>query len=99
MCQWDYPADSDGIPPLCLPDTGEHPIHFHGRTFWVLATSDFPEAEQLFAGNYVRRDVISVPAEGWAKIRFVADNPGTWVVHCHIGPWRDAERLLRKGAA
>jgi laccase len=32
----------------------------------------------------VLRDVISVPAEGWAKIRFVADNPGVWLLHCHM---------------
>ena len=22
---------------------------------------------------------------GWTKIRFVADNPGLWMLHCHIG--------------
>ena len=68
-------------------DGGEHPIHFHGHAFWVIATSVFEEAENLFSHNWVRRDVVSVPAQGWAKIRFVADNPGVWVTHCHIGEW------------
>ena len=22
---------------------------------------------------------------GWVKIRFIADNPGLWLLHCHIG--------------
>ena len=73
-------------------DEGEHPFHLHGYTFWIIATSDFPQAEQLFAGNYLQRDVVSVPALGWAKIRFVANNPGAWFFHCHID-WHMAAGL------
>ena len=86
----------DGLRPFVLPharvvevhianyDNGEHPFHLHGHNFWVVATSVLPEAETLFAPNYVRRDVVSLPPNGWAKIRFVADNPGVWLFHCHI---------------
>ena len=86
----------DGLNPFLLPharvvqvlisnvDTGEHPFHLHGHNFWIVSTSAFPEAESLFAPHYVRRDVVSVPPNGWAKIRFVADNPGVWLLHCHI---------------
>jgi len=31
-----------------------------------------------------RRDSISLPQGGWLAIRFVADNPGAWLLHCHI---------------
>ena len=65
-------------------DGGEHPIHLHGHQFWVVATSNVPLAATLYASNYLRRDVVSVPAEGWALIRFVANNPGVWAIHCHI---------------
>ena len=65
-------------------DGGEHPFHLHSHTFWILATSDYPEAESLYAGQYLYRDTVSVPALGWAKIRFLADNPGAWFFHCHI---------------
>ena len=65
-------------------DGGEHPIHLHGHQFWVVATSNVPLAKTLYASNYLRRDVVSVPAEGWALIRFVATNPGIWAIHCHI---------------
>lgn len=65
-------------------DGGEHPFHLHGYTFWIIATSDYPQAETLFAGQYIQRDTVSVPASGWAKIRFLANNPGAWFFHCHI---------------
>ncbi|CAM4969255.1 unnamed protein product [Rotaria socialis] len=65
-------------------DVGDHPFHMHGFTFWIIATSQYPEAEYLYHGNYIRRDVITVPASGWAKIRFIANNPGAWLLHCHI---------------
>jgi iron transport multicopper oxidase len=65
-------------------DTGDHPFHLHGHTFWIIATSDYPEAETLYAGDYMQRDTVTVPASGWAKLRFLADNPGAWFFHCHI---------------
>ena len=65
-------------------DGGEHPFHLHGHNFWIIATSDYPEAETLYAGDYIQRDTVSVPASGWAKIQFVANHPGAWFFHCHI---------------
>ena len=65
-------------------DGGGHPFHLHGHNFWVVATSNEPDAEIVYKGKYVLRDVVTVPAVGWAKIRFVADNPGVWLFHCHI---------------
>ena len=65
-------------------DNGEHPFHLHGHNFWVVATSIVPNGEALYGPNFVRRDVISLPPTGWARIRFVADNPGVWLMHCHI---------------
>ncbi|CAF1393192.1 unnamed protein product [Adineta steineri] len=66
------------------PIGGEHPFHLHGHNFWIVSTSDYPEAEFLYADDYTQRDTVSVPGGGWAKIRFVADNPGAWFMHCHI---------------
>ncbi|CAF0819480.1 unnamed protein product [Adineta steineri] len=71
---------------------GEHPFHLHGHNFWIVSSSDYPEAEKLYAGDYIQRDTVSVPAGGWAKIRFVADNPGAWFFHCHI-EWHMADGL------
>ncbi|PKI34855.1 hypothetical protein CRG98_044759 [Punica granatum] len=30
------------------------------------------------------RNTIGVPVGGWAAIRFTADNPGAWIMHCHL---------------
>ena len=67
-------------------DGGEHPFHLHGHRFWIVATAAFPNAETLYRNNYLVRDVISIPAKGWAKIRIMTANPGVWMFHCHI-PW------------
>jgi iron transport multicopper oxidase len=73
-------------------DGGEHPFHLHGYKFWIISTSDCPTAEFWYAGDYIQRDTVSVPALGWAKIRFVANNPGAWLFHCHIA-WHMAAGL------
>lgn len=62
-----------------------HPWHLHGHTFSVVkgATGSV---------NYVnppRRDV--TPSSGsYITIRFTADNPGPWLMHCHIDLHFDA---------
>ncbi|KAL7628354.1 hypothetical protein AAE478_002556 [Parahypoxylon ruwenzoriense] len=33
--------------------------------------------------NPPRRDTVGVEGFGWAVLRFVADNPGVWLFHCH----------------
>ncbi|CAF1192475.1 unnamed protein product [Adineta steineri] len=95
-------SDNNGhylIPYLAVVDIlinntagGEHPFHLHGHNFWIVSTSDYPEAETLYFGDYSIRDTVSVPAGGWAKIRFFADNPGAWFFHCHI-EWHMADGL------
>jgi len=32
----------------------------------------------------VRKDTVTVPSGGYAIIQFVADNPGYWIMHCHV---------------
>ncbi|KAJ1437310.1 Multicopper oxidase, type 1 [Sesbania bispinosa] len=72
-----------------------HPIHIHGFNFHVLAqgfgnynsTRDEPKFNLV---NPQMRNTIVVPVGGWAVIRFQANNPGMWFVHCHFDvhvPW------------
>jgi iron transport multicopper oxidase len=88
---------NDGIERVVIPrgavvellvnntSSGEHPFHLHGHTVWVVAVSNAPvESGAAHGNNFMRRDVVSVPAVGWARIRWVADNPGVWLFHCHI---------------
>lgn len=34
--------------------------------------------------NPPRRDVVLLPANGYIAIAFKPDNPGAWLMHCHI---------------
>ncbi|CAF4142815.1 unnamed protein product [Rotaria magnacalcarata] len=58
------------------------------------APSDYPQAEQLHSTSYLKRDVVSVPASGWAKIRFLVNNPGVWLLNCQIDCHMDAGLIL-----
>ncbi|KAJ1419851.1 Multicopper oxidase, type 1 [Sesbania bispinosa] len=72
-----------------------HPMHIHGFSFHVLAQGfgnfDYNRDRVMF--NLVNpqiRNTIAVPAGGWAVVRFQANNPGVWFVHCHVEdhvPW------------
>ncbi|GJJ70067.1 iron transport multicopper oxidase [Entomortierella parvispora] len=69
------------------PHGGEHPFHLHGHTFQVIAQGQgvYEEGKtELNAINPLRRDTATIPRHGFAVIRFKADNPGVWSLHCHI---------------
>ncbi|KAM0941210.1 putative laccase [Dioscorea sansibarensis] len=66
-----------------------HPVHLHGYDFYILATGfgNFNSATDTAKFNLVDpplRNTVGVPVNGWAVIRFVADNPGVWLMHCHL---------------
>jgi FtsP/CotA-like multicopper oxidase with cupredoxin domain len=74
-----------------------HPIHLHGHDMMVLGigAGTFNAAtmmNQLDFDNPVRRDVEQMPGSGWLVIAFRTDNPGCWLMHCHIG-WHVAMGL------
>jgi hypothetical protein len=57
-----------------------HPIHLHGHTFWVTGNEGgrIPESAWV-PGNNVLVGVAQV-----REIEFIANNPGDWVMHCHM---------------
>jgi len=71
-------------------DDGEHPIHLHGNRFWVLeeAAPDAGTYSQVKAKlntvNPLYRDTVTINANSYLVIQFKADNPGIWLLHCHI---------------
>ncbi|KAH8652632.1 putative extracellular dihydrogeodin oxidase/laccase [Tricladium varicosporioides] len=70
-----------------------HPIHLHGHDFWVLAqgTGTFDETTaSLTLTDAPRRDVAMLPASGYLVIAYYTDNPGAWLLHCHIA-WHASE--------
>jgi len=57
-----------------------HPIHTHGHSFQIVATDGNPVPE----GARLTKDTVLIgPAERY-DLALVADNPGVWMVHCHI---------------
>lgn len=70
-----------------------HPMHLHGHKFWVLGsgTGQFNDSaysslssSELNLINPPVRDTVHLPQSGWTLIRYVSDNPGCWIIHCHI---------------
>jgi hypothetical protein len=57
-----------------------HPIHLHGHTFQATGTEGgrIPESAR-FPGNTV---LVGVAQS--RDIEFVANNPGSWMLHCHL---------------
>ena len=56
-----------------------HPMHLHGYHFKIVGTDGYP-----VEGPPLVKDTVTVgPGERY-DLEFVADNPGTWVFHCHI---------------
>ena len=53
-----------------------HPIHLHGHVFRVLTRNGKPAGES--------GDTTLIDPRGRAEIAFVADNPGDWMLHCHV---------------
>ncbi|KAK8563855.1 hypothetical protein V6N12_035991 [Hibiscus sabdariffa] len=79
---------------LVLQDTGiiapeNHPVHLHGFNFFAVGKGlgnynpkTDPQTFNLI--DPVERNTIGVPSGGWVAIRFRADNPGVWFMHCHL---------------
>lgn len=88
-------------------DAMEHPFHMHGHSVQVVgwgpgrydpssspSSSSQPSATTWNLANPLRRDTFTVPAESHVVIRFRADNPGIWVLHCHVAWHLEAGMLV-----
>ncbi|XP_006338994.1 laccase-4-like [Solanum tuberosum] len=79
---------------LVLQDTGiiapeNHPIHLHGFNFFAVGKglgnfNPKTDTKNFNLMDPVERNTIGVPSGGWVAIRFRADNPGVWFMHCHL---------------
>jgi len=73
-------------------DRGGHPFHLHGHKFWIVGRSQNYSSTDptlnppIVEGqeNPMRRDTIVILQNHSATLRFVANNPGAWLFHCHI---------------
>ncbi|XP_016488014.2 laccase-4-like [Nicotiana tabacum] len=79
---------------LVMQDTSiisaeSHPLHLHGFNFFVVGQGfgNYNSSKDTANFNLVdpaERNTVGVPSGGWVAIRFLADNPGVWFMHCHL---------------
>ncbi|CAL5334954.1 unnamed protein product [Camellia sinensis] len=79
---------------LILQDTSilgaeSHPLHLHGFNFFVVGQGfgnydPVKDPSGFNLADPVERNTVGVPSGGWIAIRFLADNPGVWLMHCHF---------------
>jgi multicopper oxidase len=62
-----------------------HPLHVHGHTFQVGPAG----------GDGPRKDTVLVPPMGGFEADLLADNPGSWMVHCHNAYHAEAGMMTR----
>ena len=55
-----------------------HPMHLHGHSFNVLSRDRVPVPHDVWG------DTVLVRPRERVRVAFVADNPGDWMLHCHI---------------
>ncbi|KAK8856984.1 multicopper oxidase [Apiospora arundinis] len=71
-------------------DDGSHPWHTHGYSYQIIARSpanggDYPGGPlKPPSPRPCRRDTITVNAGSFVAFRFLANNPGVHLFHCHI---------------
>ncbi len=56
----------------------QHPIHFHGQQFLVVAINGVQQTDLVW------KDTVMVPSGQTVDIILNPTNPGTWMAHCHI---------------
>lgn len=55
-----------------------HPMHIHGMHWKLLSENG------VAASDKVWRDTLLIAPKAEAEVALVADNPGTWMLHCHV---------------
>jgi laccase len=66
-----------------------HPVHLHGFNFFIVGRGfgNYDPIKDPSKFNLLdppERNTVGVPTGGWTAIRFRADNPGVWFMHCHL---------------
>jgi FtsP/CotA-like multicopper oxidase with cupredoxin domain len=57
-----------------------HPMHLHGHTFWITGT----EAGRIPEPAWIPSNNVLVSVGQSRDVEFIANNPGDWMIHCHI---------------
>jgi suppressor of ftsI len=67
----------------------QHPIHIHGQRFLVSSVNGKPNS------NLVWKDTVLIAKGDTVELVVAMDNPGNWVIHCHIPEHMESGMLLK----
>lgn len=67
----------------------QHPIHFHGQRFLIVARDGVPQT------NLVWKDTVLLKAGETVDIVLDTSNPGVWMAHCHISEHLEAGMMMK----
>jgi suppressor of ftsI len=62
----------------------QHPIHLHGQRFAVATQNRKANT------NLQWKDTVAIPTGQTYELIAVMDNPGHWMLHCHIAEHLEA---------
>jgi manganese oxidase len=62
----------------------DHPMHLHGFYFDVVARGDTQADTVYVDGTQPRAVTHTMPELASLRLRWVADEPGNWLFHCHL---------------
>jgi hypothetical protein len=57
-----------------------HPMHLHGHSFWITGS----EAGRIPETAWIPSNNVLVGVAQARDVEFIANNPGDWVLHCHM---------------
>lgn len=55
-----------------------HPFHLHGHRLELLSVNGVPPTVARWV------DTVDVPIRATVRMKLLADNPGSWALHCHL---------------
>lgn len=67
----------------------QHPIHIHGQRFLVTSVNGVPN------NNLVYKDTVLVQNGDTVELVVPMENPGNWVIHCHIPEHMEAGMQIK----
>ena len=69
-----------------LYPNGSHPAFecTPGEPYCATTRQVWPDEKlNLQYDGIQKRTTVTIPANGWVVVRFIANNPGMWLFHCH----------------
>lgn len=73
-----FPLGRSVVLELRNETTWWHPMHFHGHSLKVLSRNGRPVPHSQW------QDTVLMAPKDVVEAAFVADNPGDWMLHCHV---------------